>query len=99
MDINVSYHWTNLDYRLPSFKTGNWGPVATAAIEIHAELPTAEGYKELYGEYKHLTIPITGTKDPRQEIIEAIEQFGRDHSITIEMDCLNGKNMLWDEPF
>lgn len=99
MDINVTYHWTYLDYLTPNFKKGNWSPIARAAIEIYAELLTVEGNKELRGIYSHLTIPITGTMDPKEEIIQSIEKFGKEQNITIEMDCLNGKGIDWDYEF
>lgn len=51
------------------------------------------------GSYTRLTIPITGTKDPKQEIIDAINEFARKQNITIEMDCLNDKVNMWGEPF
>lgn len=100
MELNVSYHWTYLDYLSPNFKTGYWAPIARAAIEVHADLPTVDGLKQLHGMYTHISIPITGTMDPKEEIIQSIQKFAKEQNITVEMDCINGKaNCDWDEPF
>ena len=99
MECNVSYHWTYLDYLYPDFKNDNWGPTARAAIEIWVEVPTAKGNTELRGEYEHVRIPLSGTMNPKEEILSAIESFAKEHSITIEMDCLTRKYNSFIEPF
>lgn len=99
MNLNVTYHWTYLDYLSPNFRTDHWAPTARAAIEIYADLPTAEGLKQLRGMYTHITIPITGTMDPKEEIIQNIQKFAKEQNITIEMDCINGKANNWDYAF
>lgn len=99
MELNITYHWTYLDYQFPHKADKDWGPVATASIEAWVDLPDPEENKHLHGIYKHLMIPITGTMDPKQEIIQAIEKFGKEKNITVEMDFLVTKNSYWDEPF
>lgn len=100
MELNVTYHWTYLSYLNPNFRTGYWAPTARAGIEICAELPTAEGLKQLRGMYNHINIPITGTMDPKEEIIQHIQKFAEEQNITIEMDCINGKaDFDWDYAF
>ena len=99
MNINITYHWDYLNYLTPNFKNGDWGPIARAEISLHGTFPTVDGAKELHGTYTYLHIPITGTKDPKQEIIDAINEFARKQNITIEMDCLNDKVNMWGEPF
>ena len=75
MNLDVTYHWTYLDYLSPNFRTDHWAPTARAAIEIYAGLPTADGLKQLRGMYTHITIPITGTMDPKEEIIQNIQEW------------------------
>lgn len=100
MELNVTYHWTYLDYLSPNFKTGYWAPIARATIEVHADLPTADEPKQLHGMYTHISIPITGTMDPKEEIIQSIQKFAEEQNITIEMDCINGKaDCGWYESF
>ena len=100
MELNVSYHWTYLSYLNPNFRTGYWAPTARATIEIYADLPTAEGLKQLRGTYDYINIPITGTMDPKEEIIQHIQKFAEEQNIAIEMDCINGKaDFDWDYVF
>ena len=103
MELNVTYHWTYLVYlnvNLEDRKSGNFGPVACAQIEVKAFLPTANGLKEMHGCYDRIHIPISGTMEPTQEIIQTIQHYADEHNIEILMDYINPdyKND-WDEPF
>lgn len=103
MELNVTYHWTYLDYlgiSSTKAKQGDFNPVAAAEIEAMANLPIAKGLKEQSWHYDRILIPITGTMEPKKEIIQTIQRYADEHNITIEMDYINGKiNCGWDEPF
>lgn len=103
MELNVTYHWTYLDYlniTPENRKNGNFGPVACAEIEVRTFLPTAYCLKEMRGSYDRIRIPISGTMEPTQEIIQTIQRYADEHNIEILMDYINPdyKND-WDEPF
>ena len=103
MELNVTYHWTYLDYlniTPENRKNGNFGPVACAEIEVRTFLPTAYCLKEMRGSYDRIRIPISGTMEPTQEIIQTIQRYADEHNIEILMDYINPdyKNN-WDEPF
>jgi hypothetical protein len=103
MELNVTYHWTYLDYlhiTPENRKNGNFGPVACAEIEVRTFLPTAYCLKETRESYDRIRIPISGTMEPTQEIIQTIQRYADEHNIEILMDYINPdyKND-WDEPF
>ena len=104
MELNVTYHWTYLDYlniTPENRKNGNFGPVACAQIEVRTFLPTAYCLREMRGSYDRIHIPISGTMEPTKEIIQAIQRYADEHKIEILMDYMNPncKDDYWDEPF
>ena len=106
MELNVTYHWVDLFYSHPSrqqIADNTWGPAARAIIDVKAELPTINGFKEMYGRYATVDIPITGTMEPTKEIIQSIQHFADKNHIEIQFDFLNPKkdnSLVWeDEPF
>lgn len=104
MELNVTYHWTYLDYlhiNSENRKNGNFGPIACAQIEVRTSLPTANGLKEMRGCYDRIHIPISGTMEPTKEIIQTIQHYADEHHIEILMDYINPdcKYDYWDEPF
>lgn len=104
MNLNVTYHWTYLDYlhiNAENRKNGNFGPVACAQIEVRTFLPTANGLKEMRGCYDRIHIPISGTMEPTKEIIQTIQHYADEHNIEILMDYINPdcKYDYWDDSF
>lgn len=94
MNLNVTYHWTHLEYSYPSFKDEDtWGPVALITIRAHIEAPfTKEGW--LWGTCEVLKYPIEGNAgDPRDQIIKFIQKYADHKGIEIQFDFLK----KWEE--
>lgn len=106
MELNVTYHWVDLFYSHPTRQQivdNNWGPAARAIIDVRTSLPTINGFKEMYGRYATIDIPIIGAMEPTKEIIQSIQNFANENQIEIQFDFLNPKkdnSSVWeDEPF
>lgn len=105
MELNVTYHWVDLFYWRPArqqITDNNWGPVARVIIDVMTNLPTPNGFKEMYGRYATINIPITGVMEPTKEIIQSIQNFADENHIEIQFDYLNSeknREYVWDEPF
>lgn len=100
MELNVTYHWIDLFYLHPNHQLitdNNWGPTARVTIEVRADLPTINGLREMCGAYATINIPITGTMEPKKEIIQSIQNFAEENHIEIQLDYLNPDNSsVWD---
>ena len=111
MDVNVTYHWTHLDYDNPMWKHDpiTWGPVAVISIDAKIELPFArEGF--IMVNYDKLRCEIDGDSgDPRGQILEFIQHYAEANGIDIQCDFLErwekkksntpGEVVPWDEEF
>lgn len=108
MELNVTYHWTHLEYSYPSFKQDDtWGPVALITIMAHIETPFVKE-KQLWGTYEVLRYPIEGNADdPRDQIIQFIQHYAEVKGIEVHFDFLekwekkklneSGNVIPWDE--
>ena len=87
MNLNVTYHWTHLEYSFPSFKNEDtWGPVALITIMVHIDVPFVKE-KQVWGTYDILKYPIEGNAgDPRDQIIKFIQKYADSKGIEIQFD-------------
>lgn len=53
----------------------------------------------MYGAYATIDIPITGTMEPKKEIIQSIQNFADENHIEIQFDFLNPNKDMDDGPF
>ena len=107
MDVNVTYHWTFIDYDNPIWKHDTtWGPVAVINIDAKIELPFArEGH--VFVNYDKIRCVIDGGSDPRDQIIQFIQHYAEVKGIEVHFDFLEkwekkrlnepGNVIPWDE--
>lgn len=89
MNINVTYHWTDLEYNHPIWEHHDtWGPVATIRIMAKMEVPFVKE-KTIWDTYDVFDYVVEGNAgDPRDQIIKAIQRYADDHNIEIQFDFL-----------
>ena len=93
MNLNVTYHWTHLEYSYPSFKhEDTWGPVARMTIMARIEAPFVKE-ERVWGTYDVLKCLIEGNAgDPCDQIINFIQKYADSKGIEIQFDFLERWN-------
>ena len=88
MELNVTYHWTHLDYDGPIYKHDiTWGPVAVISIDAKVELPFArDGH--IFVNYDKIRCVIDGNSEPRDQIIQFIQHYAEVKGIEVHFDFL-----------
>jgi hypothetical protein len=88
MEVNVTYHWTYLDYEAPAYKKSTtWGPVANISIDAKVELPFArDGH--IFVNYDRISCVIDSNDDPRDQIVRYIQHYAEVKGIEVHFDFL-----------